>query len=138
MLRLDTGGAWLLARTVSALEAQGVAVSFEGTNTAQDELLRLARAVPAGPIPPADVAEGRASRGWESAGPGVESRHKFRLLCSEKRPKDAFVTVPYRDHWFWIDDRDLASKRHFAFVMYLFTLADTAKRGGEPVLTIPT
>ena len=89
-------------------------------------------------IPEGDVTEGRANPGWESAGPGVESRSKFRLRCSKEKPKDAFVSVPYRDHWFWIDDRDMASKRHFAFVMFLFTLADTADRGGEPVLTIPT
>jgi hypothetical protein len=89
-------------------------------------------------IPAEDLAERRATPGWESAGAGVESRSKFRLRCTKDRPKDAFVAVPYRDHWFWIDDRDLASKRHFAFVMYLFTLADTGDRGGEPVLTIPT
>lgn len=58
VLRMDTGGAWLLARTTRALEAQGVAVSFEGANEAQDELLRLARAVPAEPIPPAAVSRG--------------------------------------------------------------------------------
>ena len=46
VLRMDTGGAWLLARTTRALEAQGVAVSFEGANEAQDELLRLARPNP--------------------------------------------------------------------------------------------
>ncbi|MCK6459259.1 MAG: hypothetical protein L6Q95_05120 [Planctomycetes bacterium] len=89
-------------------------------------------------VPEADVAEGRAVPGWESAGAGVESRQRFRLRCTKERPKDAFVSVPYRDSWFWIDDKDLASKRHFAFVMYLFTLADTGERGGEPVLTIPT
>ena len=89
-------------------------------------------------LPEGDVAEGRALPGWESAGAGVESRGKFHLRCTKEKPKDAFVAVPYRDHWFWIDDRDLPSKRHFAFVMYLFTLADTGDRGGEPVLTIPT
>jgi hypothetical protein len=89
-------------------------------------------------IPEADVAETRAAPGWDNAGEGVESRQRFRVHCSKDRPRDAFVAVPYRDHWFWIDDRDLASKRHFAFVMFLLTLADTADRAGEPVLTIPT
>ncbi len=89
-------------------------------------------------VPEGDVAEGRAAPGWESAEPGVESRRKFRIRCAKSRPRDAFVAVPYRGHWFWIDDTDLASKRNFAFVMFLFTLADTGDRGGQPVLTIPT
>jgi hypothetical protein len=70
-------------------------------------------------IPEGEVAEGRATPGWESAGQGVERRSKFRLHCTEDKPKDAFVAVPYRGHWFWIDDKDIASKRHFAFVMFL-------------------
>jgi hypothetical protein len=89
-------------------------------------------------IPEEDLTAGRATPAWESAAAGVERRSKFRVRCSKGKPRDAFVAVPYRDHWFWVDDRDLASKRHFAFVMYLFTLADTGERGGQPVLTIPT
>jgi hypothetical protein len=89
-------------------------------------------------MPEKDVAEGRAGPGWDDAGPGVESRHKFRIRCSTEEPKDAFVAVPYRGHWFWIDDRDMASKRYLAFLLFLFTLADTGDRGGQPVLTIPT
>jgi hypothetical protein len=89
-------------------------------------------------VPEQDLKDGRAGPGWESAAPGVESRHRFRIHCTEEKPKDAFVAVPYRKRWFWIDDRDIPSKRNFAFVMFLFTLADTADRGGQPVLTIPT
>jgi hypothetical protein len=89
-------------------------------------------------VPEADLAEGRATKAWESVAPGVDRVSKFRVRCTKEEPKDAFVSVPYRDHWFWVDDRDLTSKRHFAFVMYLFTLADTGERGGQPVLTIPT
>jgi hypothetical protein len=89
-------------------------------------------------VPAGDVTDGRAAPGWESAGPGIESQRRFRIRCSSREPEDAFVAVPYRGHWFWIDDRDLASKRAFAFVMFLFTLADTGDRGAEPVLTIPT
>lgn len=54
------------------------------------------------------------------------------------KPDDAFFAVPFRDHWFWIDDADLRSKRTFAFVMFLFTLADGGAGGAQPVLTIPT
>lgn len=48
-------------------------------------------------------------------------------------------TVPRdRDHWFYIDDRDLGSKRAFAMIMMLFTLANTGQESSLPVLTIPT
>ena len=37
-----------------------------------------------------------------------------------------------------IDDRDLCSKRAFALIMMLFTLANLGPEGTSPVLTIPT
>jgi hypothetical protein len=54
-----------------------------------------------------------------------------------KRPSDAFVSVYYRGHWFWIDDSDLKTKRAFKFMMMLFTLADTGERENLPLVTIP-
>jgi hypothetical protein len=45
--------------------------------------------------------------------------------------------VYYRNHWFWIDDRDLRAKRAFAFMMYMFTMADTGEREPLPLITIP-
>ena len=49
-----------------------------------------------------------------------------------------FSSVPYRDHRFWIDDRDLRSKSVFSFLMFLFTLLETSDKGGAPIVTIPT
>jgi len=61
----------------------------------------------------------------------------FRIGCSPKRPADAFVSVGYRDRWFWIDDCDLKTKRAFSLLMMLFTLADSGQREPLPLITIP-
>ena len=48
------------------------------------------------------------------------------------------MAIPYRDHWFYIDDRDADSKATFSLLMQLFALQ--AGQGGDtsaPVLTIP-
>jgi hypothetical protein len=81
-------------------------------------------------VPAEHVSEGRATPGLATAAP-------LRIACSEERPADAFAAVSYRDRWFWIDDRDLATKRAFALLMMLFTLADTGERESGPLITIP-
>jgi len=63
------------------------------------------------------------------------------LICvrsDSEKPADPFVAVQYRDHWFWIDDRNFTSKKMFSFLMFLFTLAETGTPQQAPVLTIPT
>jgi hypothetical protein len=80
-------------------------------------------------VPAEDIAQGRAIPG---AAPGA-----LRIGCSKNRPADAFVAVAYRDRWYWIDDRDLHTKRAFAFMMMLFTLADTGEKENLPLITIP-
>jgi hypothetical protein len=62
------------------------------------------------------------------------------LICihsSDEKPADAFAAVPYRGYWFWIDDRDLPSKRMFSFLMFVFTLVETGGKEGAPIVTIP-
>jgi hypothetical protein len=61
----------------------------------------------------------------------------MRILSSPQRPDDAFAAVPYRQEWYWIDDKDLSSKRLFSFIMFLFTLTETGDKQGAPVITIP-
>jgi hypothetical protein len=62
----------------------------------------------------------------------------IRIAESEERPKDAFVAIPYRGHWFSISDSDMASKRMFSFIRFLFTFVETDTKDTTPVLTIPT
>lgn len=90
-------------------------------------------------IPAEDVARGRAAPGVIEANlQGASPVRLARILSSKQKPANAYVTVEYRDHWFWIEDEDLKSKRSFAFMMMLFTLTDSGDRQGLPVLTIPT
>ena len=49
----------------------------------------------------------------------------FDVKSSADKPDFVFTAVKYRDHWFWIDDRDMRSKRTFAFLMILFSLTET-------------
>jgi hypothetical protein len=88
-------------------------------------------------VPAEDLAETRAVPGWESAQDQPGATRLVRIQSSKKKPTDTFVTINYRDHWFWIDDRDLRTKRVFAFMMMLFTLADTSDKENLPLITIP-
>ncbi len=81
-------------------------------------------------VPPEHVAEGRAI-------PGLSDPGSLRIHCSHKRPADAFATVSYRGLWFWIDDRDLKTKRAFGLLMMLFTLGDTGQKEPMTMITIP-
>ena len=60
----------------------------------------------------------------------------IRVYSSTNEPDDAFVSVTYRDHWFWVDDRDLNSKRMFTFLLFMFSLAETGQAPVSPVVTI--
>jgi hypothetical protein len=61
----------------------------------------------------------------------------IRILSSSQKPDDAFAAVPYGQDWYWIDDKDFASKRLFSFIMFLFTLTDTGDKQGAPIITVP-
>ena len=87
-------------------------------------------------VPAEDLARTRAVPGWENVDqPGATRLVNIR--SSNSRPPEAFVAIDYRGHWFWIDDSDLKSKRVFAFMMMLFTLAETGEKENLPLITIP-
>ena len=61
----------------------------------------------------------------------------IRIFSSLQSPRDAFAAVPYQQDWYWIDDKDLPSKRMFSFIMFLFTLTETGDKQGAPIITVP-
>lgn len=70
--------------------------------------------------------------------PNLPHDHERLLMVHHgpESPDTAFVRVRYRDHWFWLDDRDIVSKRTFAFVQILFNLTQTGSTGAVPLLTV--
>jgi hypothetical protein len=61
----------------------------------------------------------------------------IQIHSSSGKPGDAFVSVSYRNSYFWIDDRDLRSKKIFSFLMFVFTLMETGEKAA-PIVTVPT
>jgi hypothetical protein len=90
-------------------------------------------------VPPEDIAAGRTQATLPVPADSTrELRMYVDIRSSVAKPEDAFVSVRYRDRWFWIDDRDYGSKRTFSFLMLLFSLTETGGKEGLPLVTIPT
>jgi hypothetical protein len=88
-------------------------------------------------VPPDHVAQHRAAQGFEASAAARGLRPLLRVHSGVERPADAFVTIHYQAHWFWIDDTDLESKGVFSFLMFLFTLTESGGGSASPVLTVP-
>ena len=90
-------------------------------------------------VPDSDIEEGRATN---IGRPDASSEMGPKLMLSvhsgtEKPPaEDAYSAVQYRNRWFWVDDRDLGSKRGMSFLLVLFTLVESGSSATPPVLTI--
>ena len=84
-------------------------------------------------VPPEHISEGRTLASSEMD----EDRRLIDVRWSESEPTSAFVKVRYRDTWYYIDDRDFASKSVFTFVMVLFSLTESGDNTGLPLVTIP-
>jgi hypothetical protein len=86
-------------------------------------------------VPPEHLAEGsvidyRFPKGEENPIP-------FTMRSSKERPKNPFSAVRYQDHWFYIDNTDIISKRALTLILILFRLQAPTPAGAAPVLTLP-
>ena len=90
-------------------------------------------------VPESDIAEGRV---YAAERESAETKAQFppltRVHNGTSKPDDAFVAVSYRDHWFWIDDRDIYSKAMFQLLMTLFSFTERGESEQmAPVITVP-
>ena len=61
----------------------------------------------------------------------------LRVKTSAGRPKSAAVAVPYRGHWFYVEDSDLDSKSTIALLIELLNMSADSDLAGAPTLTLP-
>jgi hypothetical protein len=89
-------------------------------------------------VPRQHLVEARARAVPESVALAAPSEGPLaRIHSSSEPPSDAYVAVRYRNYWFWIDDRDLDSKRAFTFLRIFSSIAETGAVPQVPIITIP-
>jgi len=93
-------------------------------------------------VPAAHVEAGWVTRTLDSDGSDFDwsdlTGRLFHVANSNERPAHAFAAVPYRGHWFYIDDTDLNSKTTFGLLTLLFSLQASGADGVSPLLTVST
>ena len=87
-------------------------------------------------VPEADLKSHSATPAFEHVA-GESRQNAVRIYSGKDKPSAAYAAVHYRDHWFWVDDGDLPTKRALTAVMFFFTLAETGDTGKLPLITIP-
>lgn len=136
-----SGEAWRLLglepdRGLAELVAEHRATDVDGVSFVSRSLLGtlhfLSRYV-AGP--PEDYRRGLADDTAEATRLNVG--RLFRVTSSRSRPENAFVTIKYRNHWFYIPDDDLDAKETFGLVTQLFSLQTTRDERLGPLVTVP-
>ena len=90
-------------------------------------------------VPDVHVAEKRVGPTLvEKATTGEKVLPLIRIQSSSETPGDPFISIPYRNLYFWIDDRDLNSKGIFSFLLFFSTLVETGDKETDPIVTIST
>lgn len=87
-------------------------------------------------VPEEDLKAQRAVPAFENTDP-ANRQYPVRIYSGKAKSPNAFVAVRYRNHWFWVDDGDLKTKRALTAVMFFFTIAETGSNDKLPMITIP-
>lgn len=92
-------------------------------------------------VPKGDIEDGRVFTAQYADGKPVDWQKEtdglFRVRTGLLAPACAYVSIKYRDRWFYIEDSDLSSKTTFALVSQLFAMQSGNVRNSGPVLTLP-
>ena len=93
-------------------------------------------------VPPSEVAAGivGVTKCGENATPFNWHYVVGDLLTinwSYRCPQSAYLAVPYRGYWFYIDDTDIESKHTFVLLQQIYNLQAKQEQKETPLLSIP-
>jgi hypothetical protein len=74
---------------------------------------------------------------WVKEKPSIPDEEALAHIYSGRdKPAQSYVAIRYQDYWFWIENKDIQSKRNFALLMIFMSLTETEQKSGAPLLTI--
>jgi len=92
-------------------------------------------------VPKEHETAGIVTRTLEKSGEPFDWNRIFdavlRIRTAPEAPSRAAVAVPYRGHWFYIDDADLDAKSTFGLLSQLFALQAGTQQGSNLNLSFP-
>ena len=95
-------------------------------------------------IPPAHRAAGVVRMTADDVGAEFDWQQvlqgllKVKSASGEEPPPGAYVAVPYKGHWFYVDQTDHDSKSTFSFLLSVSRMELTSRTpAAGPVLTLP-
>jgi hypothetical protein len=84
-------------------------------------------------VPQVHVDEGRTRATFVDTGIGGPL---FKVHYSLEKPENAYAAMQTRGYWFYIDDRDMTTKRTFGVLQILLSLTDSGESARGPVVSI--
>ena len=82
-------------------------------------------------VPEAHVTEGRTLPTFRPDDPDL-----IHIRVVDKKPANAFLSIEYRGHWYYIDDRDAKSKNTFTVMQVLMSMANNGAGSVGPLISI--
>jgi len=86
-------------------------------------------------IPADDIRQNRAYAVAKAEDPFIEKMN-IHVRSGRSKPADVFVSILYRDKWFWIEDTDFWSKQLLSSIHLLLSLMESGSGANSPVLTV--
>jgi hypothetical protein len=94
-------------------------------------------------VPPEHAADKLATMTRDPSGepfdwkPLMSDLFRVHSIKGSEQPPNAHVAVPYKGHWFYIDQTDQETKSTFSLLLELSRLEVLGKPGSGPLLTLP-
>lgn len=82
-------------------------------------------------VPEEHISEGRTHSTFQP-----DAADLIRIQVAATKPREAFLSILFKDHWYYIDDRDVDSKNTFTIMQILLSMAKDGSGSVGPLISI--